>query len=217
VIRLQTILRFVVPVLPLLAIAALWVISRQFNSLRQERQWLLLPNGEHRILARADPESRLALPAQPGARLHARRLIFATYPTSVAWYLYEYEYDAAKFEGIAEYHYDFEDGAPIDSQWHDQKYPPRYYQPIPTRLGLGYVHRTITDATKSRKFTAAVIRYEVLLLLASIPPVWKGAKWVRRQLRRCIACSQCGYDLRATPDRCPECGKATRPLQSAKI
>jgi hypothetical protein len=63
------------------------------------------------------------------------------------------------------------------------------------------------------------VAYWPIVLLSGLPP----AVWFmrRRRAKRRIACGhcvRCGYDLRETPDRCPECGqlageRGSRPLR----
>ncbi|HEY7089011.1 MAG TPA: hypothetical protein VH518_13030 [Tepidisphaeraceae bacterium] len=56
--------------------------------------------------------------------------------------------------------------------------------------------------------TIVFIPHWLLALVFAVCPSW----WLLRERRRRAAlravgrCKTCGYDLRATPDRCPECG-----------
>jgi hypothetical protein len=58
--------------------------------------------------------------------------------------------------------------------------------------------------------------YWVVLLVSLAPPVIQTVRAIRaKRLRDRLAgnqCLRCGYDLRATPTRCPECGLEVAPV-----
>ena len=73
------------------------------------------------------------------------------------------------------------------------------------------------DATGqiTRGERTVVIPYWFLALLTVLLPAL-ALRRMRRKRRDLLRlelrlCSQCGYDLRATPDRCPECGTIPQP------
>ena len=75
----------------------------------------------------------------------------------------------------------------------------------------GFHHATFIQnapGTPSQQRTIRVPYWALAATTAALP-LWRVALSRRHQRRRRLAagcCPRCGYDLRATPDRCPECG-----------
>jgi hypothetical protein len=72
------------------------------------------------------------------------------------------------------------------------------------------------SAGRARKtIVTTVVMIPCWILVAgfsALPVVWGLRYWRRKCQRRDGCCPVCGYDLRATPDRCPECGTMPQKL-----
>jgi len=77
------------------------------------------------------------------------------------------------------------------------------------RSDWGFSGWTLNKSRPGRRTTGVgwSTPYWFLLLLFSLPPTLHVVLSRRRRRRRHLGlCPRCGYDLRATPGKCPECG-----------
>lgn len=88
-------------------------------------------------------------------------------------------------------------------------------------LGLGWGKTTwATDHSDGNRWWLVLPDW-LLFLLLMLPGLsfWFGTKWLRarhqQRCRRRRLCHVCGYDLRASPIRCPECGTIRAPTEDA--
>ena len=84
--------------------------------------------------------------------------------------------------------------------WHGVRRESGATSASPTTRPMGVMSMALVPFT-----TYTVPWYYPLPLLLVLPALW-AVLWMRRRSRPPGTCPVCGYDLRATPERCPECG-----------
>ncbi|MEA2709361.1 MAG: hypothetical protein QOF78_1962 [Phycisphaerales bacterium] len=76
--------------------------------------------------------------------------------------------------------------------------------------GLGFKFRPLWHDWQGTSLALHVPFWFLALLFALVPVQWaRSTRRMRRTSRG--QCAKCGYDLRASPTRCPECGNIAKP------
>ena len=83
--------------------------------------------------------------------------------------------------------------------------PVEYEQRLLPVLDLGFGY-TPPNSRNTAMYGVAAPLWFVALVLGVVPGWWLMRILRRRRRGAGSCCRQCGYDLRATPLRCPECG-----------
>ena len=86
-------------------------------------------------------------------------------------------------------------------------------------IGAGLAHSASADASGAFTSTHYIVPHWLAATLLAVLPMYTLTRLLRskRRMRRRLAndlCPSCGYDLRGSPYRCPECGACRAGIRS---
>jgi hypothetical protein len=106
-------------------------------------------------------------------------------------------------------------GDPPDTRTFVDRTPREAFDGEPAAAGVDWAAATVDRGrppqSKGHRWHVRVPHWAVAAVLLVPPAVWLLRHRASRRRLRLGLCPACGYDLRATPGRCPECGTLPGP------
>jgi hypothetical protein len=78
--------------------------------------------------------------------------------------------------------------------------------------GFAFIRQTDAMPNEYPNWAMIVPHWSIVAVSVIAPMAWSLCFWRNRTRNLQGLCLQCGYDLRATSDRCPECGKVVEKV-----
>jgi hypothetical protein len=149
-------------------------------------------------------------PAPPAWQIVSRRTagLFACPYAGGLWFVLQRGFDSPSFGpahidrlGRITWGYD-----PVASKNPGQTH--YFFKPWSEQRHCGFLVRQIpSNGEREAQYFVAVVPFWLLvLLLTCLPVCFARRHWIIKRRLKAGSCPECGYDLRATPERCPECG-----------